>query len=414
MLSRFSPAVLAGLVSLGFAVAPAPQPSPGGRVVAIGDIHGSLEGLTAILRTAGLLDANGRWSGGRARLVQTGDYLDRGDKVREVLDLLMRLESDASRAGGSAQILMGNHEVMNLLHDLRDVSPGAFAAFATPESENRRKRAYEEHVAVLERRGGAPPAEQRWMEAHPPGFIEYTEALAPRGRYGRWLRQRKVVVKDGGTVFMHAGLPPEFTGGIDDVNRTAAREIETWDRARVMFADAGLIRPFFTLRETLEAVGAEINRISLALKEKRPPGDHVNRQFVAHLQAVATIGRSSLLASEGPLWFRGFALLPEDEAPKIDALLEQVGASRFVSGHTPMLPGRITPRFNNRVFLIDTGMLASFYTGGQPSAIEIQGEKVTAIYTNARDVLVEAPHRGDRAQEADATRPTAPAAIGKN
>ena len=50
-----------------------------GRVVAIGDIHGSIDGLNAILRTAGLAD--GRvWTGGNVTLVQT-DFTDRGTNV---------------------------------------------------------------------------------------------------------------------------------------------------------------------------------------------------------------------------------------------------------------------------------------------------------------------------------------------
>jgi hypothetical protein len=58
-----------------------------------------------------------------------------------------------------------------------------------------------------------------------------------------------------------------------------------------------------------------------------------------------------------------------------------------VTGHTPQASGRITPRFENRVFLIDTGMLAAVYKG-RPSALEIKDGVITAIYTDRRDVLV--------------------------
>ena len=68
-------------------------------------------------------------------LVQTGDIFDRGAKVREALDLLMRLEDEAKRAGGRVEFLLGNHEVMNLLHEFRDVSPAAYASFADARSE---------------------------------------------------------------------------------------------------------------------------------------------------------------------------------------------------------------------------------------------------------------------------------------
>jgi hypothetical protein len=43
------------------------------------------------------------------------------------------------------------------------------------------------------------------------------------------------------------------------------------------------------------------------------------------------------------------------------------------------------------VFLIDTGMLSSHYTGGRSSALEISGETITAIYTDGREVLASLP-----------------------
>ena len=72
--------VLAGFVALiGLAAAAAPRAqTPAPRVVAIGDIHGSLDGVTAILRSTGLTGSDGRWTGGATTFVQTGDVTDRG------------------------------------------------------------------------------------------------------------------------------------------------------------------------------------------------------------------------------------------------------------------------------------------------------------------------------------------------
>jgi hypothetical protein len=36
--------------------------------------------------------------------------MDRGDRAKEILDLLMRLEKEAEAAGGKVHILLGNHE----------------------------------------------------------------------------------------------------------------------------------------------------------------------------------------------------------------------------------------------------------------------------------------------------------------
>jgi hypothetical protein len=385
------PTLLAALLFACASVSAAFQTSAAPRLVAIGDIHGSIDGLRAILEASQLVNTSGQWTGGSATLIQTGDYADRGDGVRDVFDLLMRLEKEAGRSGGRATILMGNHEAMNVLHDFRDVSPRVFAAFADGRSEDRRRRAFSEYLDVVKKRGVSPVGEAEWMAAHPAGFVEYTEALAPGGRYGRWLRDRKVVVNEGGTIFMHAGIAPEQEGSLEDINRTASREIDEWDRAKQSLTRAGLIRPFFTLREIQEAAVAELERLVPMIKEQRPVPDYVTRQFLEQLQWVANIGTSSLLNPNGPLWYRGFAQLPDTDEATIVSVLQRFGATRAVTAHTPMLPGKITSRFGNRIFLIDTGMLASRFKGGRPSALEISGSSVTAIYTTGREPLVTAP-----------------------
>ena len=63
------------------------------RIVAMGDLHGDYDNLLTILksRKVGLLDENLRWTGGRTHFVQTGDILDRGDRAKDIFDLLIRL-----------------------------------------------------------------------------------------------------------------------------------------------------------------------------------------------------------------------------------------------------------------------------------------------------------------------------------
>lgn len=55
--------------------------------------------------------------------MQTGDVPDRGPDSRKVMDLLMDLEKQARKAGGIVHALLGNHEVMNMVGDLRYVTP---------------------------------------------------------------------------------------------------------------------------------------------------------------------------------------------------------------------------------------------------------------------------------------------------
>ena len=206
-------AALLALLAAGGAAAPADaQPAPR-RVVAVGDVHGAGDRLRLILRQTGLIDDGGGWSGGTATLVQTGDLTDRGPQVREVMDLMMRLEGDARGAGGDVRVLLGNHETMNIMGDVRDATPAIFAAFASDDAERRREDAWRRYAEHASRRAGrdppgrpAPLPRDEWMRAHPPGFVEYMEAMGPGGRYGRWLRDKPVATVVGDTVFLHGGL----------------------------------------------------------------------------------------------------------------------------------------------------------------------------------------------------------------
>src|SRR5712671_8037328 len=115
-------------------------------VVAIADVHNDFDDFVAILRRTGLTDKRNHWTAGKTTFVQTGDLLDRGPKPREVMDLMMALEKEAAQAGGRVVSLLGNHEVMNVMGDLRYVIPVNYGSFADGNSEKRQKAAYEEYL----------------------------------------------------------------------------------------------------------------------------------------------------------------------------------------------------------------------------------------------------------------------------
>ncbi|MFH8624805.1 metallophosphoesterase [Streptomyces vietnamensis] len=95
--------------------APAPAPSNGdgpGPLYVVGDVHGYLDELVAALRAQGLIDENGGWAAGNARLWFLGDFTDRGPDGIGVIDLVMRLSAEAAAAGGYCKALMGNHELL--------------------------------------------------------------------------------------------------------------------------------------------------------------------------------------------------------------------------------------------------------------------------------------------------------------
>ena len=99
------------------------------RIVAIGDVHGAYEAFVELLQTNDLIDDQLNWRGGNTHMVNVGDLLDRGAQSRKVMDLLIKLQPQAEKAGGRVHVLLGNHELMNLTGDLRDVSAEELAAF---------------------------------------------------------------------------------------------------------------------------------------------------------------------------------------------------------------------------------------------------------------------------------------------
>ncbi|MGP3773168.1 metallophosphoesterase family protein [Streptomyces sp. SDT5-1] len=97
------------------AAQPAPTGDEGlGPLYVVGDVHGYLDELLAALREKGLIDGEGNWAAGTARLWFLGDFTDRGPDGIGVIDLVMRLSAEAAAAGGYCKALMGNHELLLL------------------------------------------------------------------------------------------------------------------------------------------------------------------------------------------------------------------------------------------------------------------------------------------------------------
>lgn len=310
------------------------------RVVAIGDVHGAFDTFVAILREAGLIGGNRRWSGGRAVLVQTGDVLDRGPDSKRVLDLLRSLETDAARAGGQVHALVGNHEVMRLIGDLRYVSAKEYEAFQTPESSTVRNALYSSASTTMRdqaRKTGEKFDEGAYSKAFfaetPLGLVEMHRAFSPKGEYGAWLRTKRAFIKLNGILFVHGGFSPAVAAG-----GCAALATRT--------------------RVELQA---------------------------ATLDATTTV--ELLQREDGPLWYRGLVNGTATEA-EVTGVLTALGAKAIVVGHSSTKDGRIQPHFGGRVVAIDTGMLGgTFYPNGAPSALEITGDTMTAIYIGRKEPI---------------------------
>lgn len=379
----------------------APRPATAdGRIVAIGDIHGAHDALLAILQEADLVDDEGHWVGGETTLVQTGDFTDRGPQERRVMDLLMRLQQEAADAGARMEVLLANHEAFNLVGYYRDTGAAGFETFATPESEERRREAWERVKEFRRRRAQeldqpeptfGDTVEQEWLDAHPLGFFERMEAFGPNGRYGEWLRERPAVREIDGMLFVHGGISPQIASwDRDRINRRLRDEIQLFDETKQWMVDEGLALPFFGYTELVEAADAELTRIRAEYPaDGRSPPRRVQRR-IQRLQALLQTPNWFLLHENGPLWFRGLAQWPQERQEEVRAILDEQGVDHIIVAHTTQFDGKIRVRFGGRVFLIDTGMLSEHYEGGQASALIIEDGRFDALYLDGREALLPA------------------------
>ena len=319
----------------------------GQRVVAIGDIHGDLDSFVGILQRARLIDPVRRWSGAKSILVQTGDFLDRGPKSREVMDLLIALQRDAQRQGGRVIVLMGNHEAMNIVGDLRYVVNHDYAGFADDRADTRKRKT---------------------DSSRPAGFAERCEAFGPAGKYGRWLRSLPVVARVNDSVFLHGGISPDLaSSSIEKINESIASEIKAFDTLRDFLVDKDIAEPCDTLDKFTESARA-------ALDKAKGRDAELLKTFLGYPGWL-------MFHDNGPLWYRGYAQWTDaNGTPLIQRLVEAFGVARFVVGHTPQPGGQIGTRFNGKIYLVDTGMLAGYVPGGRASALNMQDGKISFIY----------------------------------
>lgn len=319
------------------------QPQPGqaatsspARIVAVGDLHGDYDAWIDIARAAGLIDGRGNWAGGGTLLVQMGDVADRGPDSLKIIRHLQSLRGQAARAGGRVIVILGNHEAMNLLGDLRYTTPGEFAAFADAQSAERRENVFEHNKDRIEAQyrtqnpAITPQAvHDAWIKVTPLGWVEHMMAWGPSGDIGRWATGNPAVIKIGKTLFVHGGISIEYS------------------------------------------------KLSI---------DKINARVQAAMAAADDGPKTVLYDPLGPLWYRGL-VGPDPDAdslrrttnvhPTVDeeigAVLGAYGAKRIVVAHTPILSG-IVIASNGRLARVDTGN--SRYYNGQPSYLEIIGDRM--------------------------------------
>jgi Calcineurin-like phosphoesterase len=135
-------------------------------VFVVGDIHGHRDVLAELLRSAGLLDGDERWTGADAQVWLVGDLADRGPDGIGAIDLVRRLEVES---GGAVRCLLGNHETLLL----------AVYRFGSEDTS-----VPGESFHDLWKLNGGVDSD---LAALTPDHVEWIGALPPIARAGDWL-----------------------------------------------------------------------------------------------------------------------------------------------------------------------------------------------------------------------------------
>jgi Calcineurin-like phosphoesterase len=334
------------------------------RIVAIGDVHGSYDKFVTLLHGTGLVDESLTWTGGNAHLVMLGDLVDRGRDDRKVIELVMRLQDEAGASGGQVHALLGNHDVMVLIKDLRYVEKKSYAAFAPDERPEDREKAWKGYASAYSASGiSGPKLKAAFDDTYPPGFFAYSRMFDLEGPFGSWSLARPVIIKINGIVFVHGGLTDEVASrGLEDINR------EIYEDIREFTKSSQTLEPLVKGPATFEEIVKTAYEIQKGASEGR-----VNRQQEEASRKLIRLLDSMLLAPNGAIWYRGNSLENERlERRRIDDVLNRLQANALVVGHTPTADGRVTSRFNARVYRTDVGL----GYGHEPYCLELEGNEV--------------------------------------
>jgi hypothetical protein len=292
-----------------------PVPS---RVVAVGDVHGDIEGLACILLDRGLVDKDGRWAGGNTHLVLNGDLVG-GKYARLLLQFIMRLEAEARAAGGAVYPLLGNHDIQ---------------VFQKEYQKRVGKTMFQKYQVQGAKEGGI------------------AEAFRGETALARWLRERNAVIRIGPVLFTHAGL--NLWAARHHVKRMNAT-IRAWIRYwQGMDSQPDKRTQWAALGPDADWSGPSTGPLwTRAYKVKK--GKKSKRRKAK----------------------RGGAPEPE----QLDRLLGRYRARRMVIGHAPVGGKEVLlshPFYGPRVVMIDSRI--SDKKGGQLSCVEVRGDAVTAHY----------------------------------
>lgn len=148
------------------------------KLIAISDIEGNFNGLYSFLFANKVIDKNMNWVFGDGHLVLLGDFMDRGKNVTQVLRLIYKLEHEAIQFGGKVHFILGNHEVMNLQGQTRNIN---YKYISIAQKITKIKHHRESYLS----------------------FFNSTEL-------SNWLKSKNIITQIGENIFVHGGISPEL------------------------------------------------------------------------------------------------------------------------------------------------------------------------------------------------------------
>ncbi len=330
-------------------------------ILVVGDIHGAYKEIKQTLKTVGIIDESENWIGESKHLVSLGDLLDRGPASRKVMDLFIKLEQQAAQAGGRLHIVLGNHEVMNLIGDLRYLSKQEIAEFAADETVQMREQAYLNFLKTNNAKDSVE-LKENFEKAYPAGYFARLNAFSPEGKYGSWLLKLPFVVQINDKLFAHGGLS----------KLTHDYSLEAFNAE----AKEGLVK-YLKLWQLIA------NRYSLSLLTPYKQRTELiqsrakSKDFKRYTRAKSHF----ILTSQGPTWYRGNALChPYFEQEILDKTLSRWDAKQLWVGHTTSQSRQPLDRLDGKLTIIDTGMLASHYKGAPWIAKISNGQPATFVH----------------------------------
>jgi len=293
-------------------------------LIGIGDLHGHFPALDVLLQSLHKqydifenIDNLDLKPG--VNFVFTGDYIDRGNQGRRIIQTLMQLQENNFY---NVNLLFGNHELLALACLDR--------ARKAMEVDSDAKINHIYRSTSIHGANGGDVFVREFGETQDSAIKRYVSQMEKGAELGTWMRclESAHVTEIGGKkiLFVHGGIPREI-------------------------ADMPLV-------EYMERFD-----------------DHVFQETQLACGATEKYLGNPLVGEHSVFWDRSMPRMVEGE---LRGIAEKVGVDHIVIGHTPNRAGEIQNYFN-LAFNVDIGMCPK-YGANEPGAIVFKKDDVVAFY----------------------------------